>query len=536
MSHTLEACAPSAFLKTEGMIPTDHSETVKNRVRASPFLVGVATSGYQCEGGYNGPGQPQNNWAAHERAGKVARTGLVTDFWNRYREDFDLCRGIGLNSFRLSIEWSRVQPDGAAFDCGAMDAYADRIAACRLAGMEPIVTLQHFTHPAWLGVDAWLQDSTPGLFERFVLETLRRVNEQLGDRHGQPPVAWYVTLNEPNMLVLNTYLNRHFPGGPKAGISVGIRAYNRLLAAHVRAYNAIHDLYESKNWPRPQVTMNTFCSDVYWSEHLLLDLLCLRENGIPGKAAPEYFAGRADAMRRSLASANLALRSDLLAIVGRTLHGMANFFVSRAVTSEVFSYFLDSAARSKRSQTLDFLGLDYYDPFLSHIFRPPGFSDLEFPSGSLHGHLMNGLSSKWWDWHILPGGLHAFCDYYSRAFPGRGILIAENGMAQRCKVDNKISGVRRDRVTRSEFLDAHLREVRRMLDDNLPILGYLHWSLTDNYEWGSFTPRFGLFRVDYAHDLRRVAEDHLGDNPSKTYARLIQELRLRSLFLPAQPE
>lgn len=499
---------------------------------AGRFMAGVATSGYQCEGGFNGPGQPKNNWAAHEMAGRVARTGEATDFWNRYREDFELCRGMGLNAFRLSIEWARVQPGGSVetgpppeFDRDAIDAYADRVAACRLAGLEPVVTLHHFTHPAWLGVDAWLQDSTPALFEKFAVETLRRLNDRLCDHSGQPPVLWYVTINEPNMLVLNTYLNRHFPGGPASGIPVGIRAYNRLLAAHVRAYNAIHDLYESRGWPAPQVTMNTFCSDVYWSEHLLLDLLCLREQAIPSTGLREYFFSRCEAMRVSLQNAGLQLRSDPLAWVGRAIHSLANFVAGRAASvPDVFDFFLAEASRSKRPCVLDFLGLDYYDPFLSHIFRPPSFSDLEFPSGSLHGYLMNGLSSKWWDWHVLPGGLHAFCSHYARAFPGKGILIAENGMALRCKTDNKVCGHRRDRVTRSEFLTAHFGEVRRMLEDNLPILGYLHWSLTDNYEWGSFTPRFGLFRVDYTHDLRRIAEDHLGDNPSRTYARLIRNL------------
>jgi len=515
------------------MIPQEKSESKIHQPPAVPFLAGVATSGYQSEGGYNGPGQPQNNWAAHERTGRVARTGLAVDFWNRYEEDFHLCRGIGLNAFRLSIEWSRVQPSGPRggisapeFDCDAIDAYADRIAACRLAGMEPVVTLQHFTHPDWLGVDAWLDDSTPELFKRFVKETTLRLNDRLCDKHAQKPVSWYVTLNEPNMLVLNTYLNRHFPGGPDAGIPVGIAAYNRLLAAHARAYNAIHDIYESLFWPAPKVTMNTFCSDVYWSEHMLLDLLCLRETEIARNAISAYFAARANSMRLALEKSNLPLREDVLAVAGRGIHWIANFFAKRAATPEAFAYFLDTAERSKRKSSLDFLGLDYYDPFLSHIFRPPSFSDLEFPSGSLHGHLMDGLSSKWWDWHILPGGLHAFCEHYSRAFPGKGILIAENGMALRCKADNKICGVRSDRVSRSDFLTAHLKEVRRMLDAGLPILGYLHWSLTDNYEWGSFTPRFGLFRVDYANGLQRLATDHLGDNPSQTYARLIKELRL----------
>ena len=512
------------------MITLGHSEIEKKRAYAPVFLAGVATSGYQCEGGFNGDGQPKNNWAAHERSGRVARTGAATDFWNRYREDFELCRGMGLNAFRLSVEWARVQPGDSpaagpapSFDLAAIDAYADRIAACRLAGLEPVVTLHHFTHPAWLGVDAWLQDSTPELFEIFVARTLDRLNGQLCGRLGQEPVSWYVTLNEPNMLVLNTYVNRHFPGGRGWGIPTGVRAYNRLLVAHVRAYNAIHDIYESRGWPKPRVTMNTFCSDVYWSEHLLLDLLCLRENRIPLTSLPEYFASRSDAMGASLRSAELLLRGDPITWAGRAIHGITNFFAGRAATASGFEFFLSAAARSKRERALDYLGLDYYDPFLSHMFRPPSFSDLEFPSGSLHGHLMNGLSSKWWDWHILAGGLHAFCSHYSRAFPGKGILIAENGMALRCKSDNRLCGARRDRVTRSEFLTAHFGEVRRMLDEGLPVLGYLHWSLTDNYEWGSFTPRFGLFRIDYANGLRRVAMDHLGDNPSETYARLIRD-------------
>jgi len=503
------------------------------RLENPGFLVGVATSGYQCEGGFNGPGDPQNNWASHETAGRAARTGDATAFWTRYREDFELCRGIGLNAFRLSIEWARVQPTRSAvsgrapdFDFAAMDAYADRIAACREAGLEPVVTLHHFTHPAWLGVDAWLDDGTPERFEAFVVATVGRVNRRLTAHHGQPPVGWYVTLNEPNMLVFNTYVSRYFPGGPAGGIAVSARAYNRLLAAHVRAYNAIHDLYESERWPAPRVALNTFCSDVYWSENLLLDLLSLRANGVAPHRAPDYFLAREAGLRRALEGCRAGCRNDFIAGIGRGVHRLTDFFAKRAATADGFAFFLNEAARSKRERVLDFLGLDYYDPFLAHIFRSPDFSDLEFPGGSLHARLMAGLSSKSWDWHILPEGLHAFCGHYAAAFPGLGILIAENGMALRCKADNKFCGSRRDSVLRSDFLGTHLREVRRLLDDGIPLLGYLHWSLTDNYEWGSFTPRFGLYRVDYANGLVRRAEDHLGDNPSKTYARLIRELRL----------
>lgn len=501
--------------------------------RVPGFLLGVATSGYQCEGGYNGPGQPKNNWANHERTGRVAKTGAATDFWNRYPEDFELCRNMGLNAFRLSIEWARVQPSDSLettnapdFDLAAIDAYAGRIAACRLAGMEPIVTLHHFTHPAWLGTDAWLKDSTPELFEKFVSTTLGRLNEQLCERFGQQPVRWYVTINEPNMLVLNTYFNRHFPGGIDGGIQTGLHAYNRLLAAHVRAYNAIHDLYEARGWMPPRVAMNTFCSDVYWTEQMLPDLLCLRENRIPRSSLREYFADRAGTLADALGSAHLPVRTDPLTWGGQLIQGAANFFVRRAATAEAFDFFLREAERSKRDVLLDYLGLDYYDPFLIHILRAPSFSDLEFPRRSLHGYLMDGLSSKWWDWHVLPEGLHMFCSYYARSFPGKEILIAENGMALRLTADNRPGPRRRDRITRSEFLTAHFSQIRRMLEDGLPLLGYLHWSLTDNYEWGSFTPRFGLFQIDYASGLRRKAVDHLGDNPSQTFSQLIRSLRI----------
>lgn len=502
----------------------------------TPFLIGVATSGYQSEGGYNGPGQPQNNWAACEAAGRVAKTGRAVDFWNRYRGDFSLARGLGLNAFRLSIEWSRVQPSTSqtatrapGFDTAAVDAYADRIADCRAQGLEPVVTLHHFTHPAWLGVDAWLDDATPAAFGRFVDFTVRRLNDRLCDTHGQPPVRWYVTINEPNMLVLNTYLHRHFPGGGGAGIPLGLRAYNRLLAAHLRAYNSVHDIYAERGWDAPLVSMNTFCSDVYWSDCMLLDALCLVQNGVAPAEAGGYFEARSLELSRFFTASALARRTDLAAMAGAGLHRLANFFASRAAKPDGFQFFFGELARSERPRALDYLGVDYYDPFLSHALRAPDFSDLEFKAASIAAHLFDVLSSKWWDWHFLPEGLSAFCGYYAQAFPGLGILIAENGMAQRCSFDNASLGPRRDRLTRSEYIGAHLGEVRRMLAGGVPLLGYLHWSLTDNYEWGSFTPRFGLFRVDFTRDLPRLETDHLGDNPSQTYARLVREGGLAGL-------
>ena len=498
--------------------------------KTESFLWGVASSGYQCEGGYNGPGQPQNNWTQAEASGAVMKTGRATDFWNRYAEDFENCRQMGLRAFRLSIEWARVQPTTSqsphnpppVHDHGH-EHYADIIASCISHNLQPILTLHHFTHPAWLGLDAWLDDQTPKLFTEFAKYAIHAVNTKLIKNHKLSPIRWVVTINEPNMLVLNTYMNHHFPCGPRTGMRVGVEAYNRLLAAHVRAYNAIHDLYEQQDWGKPMVGMNTFCSDAYWSENMLLDLLFLRERGIPRKNLNAHFREGARSLRQAMREACLPLMTDPFVWVGRGFHRLIDWVAPRHATDATFAYFLNELEVSRRVRVQDFLGLDYYDPFIGHLFRSPSFADLEFSSKGLTGHLMAGLSRKWWDWHALPEGLHFFCKYYSQRFPGVGVLIAENGMAMRCKPDGSLCEPRRDRLTRSAFLEAHTAQVRRLREEGVPMLGYLHWSITDNYEWGSFTPRFGLFSIDYTAGARRNAVDHHGDNPSETYRTIVAE-------------
>lgn len=497
----------------------------------SEFLWGVSSSGYQSEGGFNGPGEPRNNWGDAEDEGRVERTGRAADFWNRYEEDFANARSMGLNAFRLSIEWPRVQPSSRLeahepppFDLEALDGYADRIAACRRHGLEPVVTLQHFTHPAWLGVDAWLLDATAPLFETFVATSVQHINRRLVAVHGLAPVQFYVTLNEPNMLVVNTYFNRHFPGGGRAGFAAGVAAYSRVLAAHVRAYNAIHDVYEAEGWTTPMVTMNTFCSDAYWSEKILLDLLLVRERGITAEGLKDYLRDGSRRLSKALLSVNLPFRKDPYVWLGRVFHYVIDVFAPKHAIGETFKYFLDTLAASKRACVLDYLGLDYYDPFTGHLFRPPSFADLEFKSKTVHGRLVDSLASKWWDWHVLPEGLHFFCEYYWKEFQ-RPILIAENGMSLRRKVDNSPGHPRRDKLTRSEFLIAHLKQVKRLREDGVPMLGYMHWSITDNYEWGSYTPRFGLYTIDYTRNSERLPVDYLGDRPSETYRRLVAEAR-----------
>ncbi|HEY0793794.1 MAG TPA: family 1 glycosylhydrolase [Chthoniobacterales bacterium] len=507
----------------------------------SDFFWGVATSAYQSEGGYNGPGQPQTNWAEAERRGDVAAVGSAADFWNRFSEDFARCRELGLNAFRLGIEWSRVQPThidrvGAPppFDVQALDRYVEILADCRRHGLEPIVTLHHFVHPAWLGLDPWLDLVTGELFAKYVEVTVLHVNRGLMDRHGLAPIRYYITINEPNMLVLNTYLGHQFPGRNRrtSGLQTLGEAYRNILSAHVRAYQLIHRIAGEQGWPEPMVTFNNYCSDLYWSDKVLLDLLSVRERGVKAKDLREYIHYKVNEFEQAFLNAAIPLKRDLPFFFGALAKRVSNWLGYKGFWPEGFTSLVDQIYAADRASQFDYIGLDYYDPFAAHIFRLPVWWDHEFKDKSMRSWVMNSFTSKWWDWRVLPDGLRFFCECYSRDYGNRKVLIAENGMALRRRIDNR-NTQRRDRMTRSQFLQLHVAEVTRMVKAEIPVIGYLHWSLFDNYEWGSFTPRFGLYSIDYGRDNDRLVEDHLHDRPALTYARLVQEARRQSLAAPA---
>ncbi|NJR66182.1 MAG: glycoside hydrolase family 1 protein [Leptolyngbyaceae cyanobacterium CRU_2_3] len=392
------------------------------------FLWGVATSGYQSEGGFNQPGQPQNNWSLSEQHGTVMPTGTASDFWTRYAEDFRTCQTMGLNAFRLGLEWARIQPTTyphaatpPEFDDAALIAYGDRLAACLQHGLEPIVTLHHFTHPAWLGLDAWLSEDTVDQFVHYVRVTVMHINRRLTEHYQLPPIHWFITINELNMLVSSTYLSGQFPAGSARGIGVMLRAYNHLLTAHVRAYNCIHDIYLAEGWATPQVSLNTYCSDLYWSDKVIWDLLNLPEGKIKPANVREHIHTQAQQLEDMLLQAALSFRRNLPYQAGRLTHFITNALGYRSFDIHQFDTYLQTLNTSPRSSVFDYVAIDYYDPFIAHVFRLPSFSDFEFKSKTLRSWLMGGITSKWWDWRSLPEGLHFFCKYYSEDLGNRPI-------------------------------------------------------------------------------------------------------------------
>lgn len=198
------------------------------------FRWGVATAAHQNEGHNR-----NNQWAAWEQQpGRIhanQRSGQATDWWNLdvAAADFDRAAELGLNSLRLSVEWSRVEPEPGLFDQTALNKYAAMVRLLRARGLEPLVTLHHFTDPLWLAeIGGWENPRVGDFFSRFV----GRVVEALGDQ-----VTFWCTINEPIVYAASGYFEGAFPPGVKS-LRRTINVLRNMLLAHGRAYRTIHRL------------------------------------------------------------------------------------------------------------------------------------------------------------------------------------------------------------------------------------------------------------------------------------------------------
>jgi beta-glucosidase len=191
---------------------------------APAFWWGVATSAHQVDGGTH-----QNDWARWARAGRVPEAGRACDHWNRFAEDLDRFAALGLNAYRFSLEWSRLEPRPGVDDPEAWDHYRAVVEGCRRRGIEPLVTLSHFTLPAWLAdAGGWLAPDAVGRFVRFTGEAARRLG----------PVRLWCTVNEPSVLAVMGYLRGVWPPGERS-LRRTWQVLARLVRAHRAAYRTI---------------------------------------------------------------------------------------------------------------------------------------------------------------------------------------------------------------------------------------------------------------------------------------------------------
>ena len=191
------------------------------------FLWGSATAAHQVEGDNRA-----NDWWAAEMAGRLPhRSGDACDQLHRYPEDFKLLGELGHNAHRFSLEWSRIEPSPGRFDRPAIEHYRRVIETARAVGIEPLVTLHHFTNPRWLADrGGWTRPEVVGLFARFASRMAREYRDL---------VRYWVTINEPNVYVWQGWMLGVWPPN-RPGSPLALLVLRNMALAHGRAYHAIH--------------------------------------------------------------------------------------------------------------------------------------------------------------------------------------------------------------------------------------------------------------------------------------------------------
>jgi beta-glucosidase len=219
------------------------------------FLWGVSTAAHQFEGG-----EVANQWCEWEREGRIRSgdaRGLACDWWRHAEGDLDLCRELGLNAIRISVEWARLEPEPGRWDRAAVERYREILGAIRQRGMRPFITLHHFTNPLWFeSREAFLLQESPELFATFAEFAVQSFGEFCSD---------WVTFNEPNVYAVFGYLFGEFPPARRNAVMECARVLSNMHRAHAMAYERIHRLHKTArvglcvNWAdfRPATSLPT---------------------------------------------------------------------------------------------------------------------------------------------------------------------------------------------------------------------------------------------------------------------------------------
>ncbi|KAG8457230.1 hypothetical protein KFE25_009809 [Diacronema lutheri] len=409
------------------------------------FTWGAATAAYQVEGGLNNTQWYRFEQEFTRKDGSRAiadgwECGLAADSWNRFDEDLSCMLALGIKTYRFSVEWSRIEPRRGSFNASAMARYVDWTRQLRGAGIEPLVTLHHFTEPLWRTDLGGLENaSMADDFERYA----RYVGVALG-----PTVDFWVSVNEIMVVALVGWLNSEFPPGRSGDLAGTMRAIHTLVEMHRAAYRALHDVdtvAAAGGQGRP-------C------------LVSVAQNVVLWSPANTWFPTEA------------------------FVAGFYEGFYNRWVLEQLLrARAVRGGPLGARGSGLDYLGLNHY------------FSQVVSLGGAYMHYDRTHFAISDMDWPLDPGSLYQVVMQYHRWSPDLPILITEHGCA-----DGQVPDARRVDFTRKSLMGLHAAVTAA----DVPVIGYIHWALIDNFEWAAgFTPRFGLFRVNWLGDLARSWTD-----------------------------
>ncbi|NEC96253.1 beta-glucosidase [Streptomyces albidoflavus] len=434
------------------------------------FTWGVATAAYQIEGAVAEDGRAPSIWDTFSHTpGKVAGgdTGDVAcDHYHRWPEDLALMKRLGVDSYRLSIAWPRVHPqgDGPVNEAGL--AFYDRLVDALLeAGITPNVTLYHWDLPQALqDRGGWPARETAEHFAAYA----STVAERLGDR-----VSRWATLNEP---LCSAWIG-HLEGTMAPGlrdIDAAVKASYHLLLGHGLAAQAVRAAS-----PHAKIGIVNNLSTVYAATDSEADQAAARRmDGHTNRWWLDPVHGR-------------GFPADMREVYGVDLPERPGD--------------LDTIA-----QRLDWIGLNYYFPAVVA-------DDPDAPHPHIRTVRREGVPRTGMDWEIEAGGLEELLLRLTREYGAQSIHVTENGSAFPDTVapDGSVHD-----PERTAYLQDHLAACARAARAGAPVDGYYAWSLLDNFEWAyGYDKRFGLVHVDYPTQRRTMKTS------GHTYARLIEGFR-----------
>ena len=430
------------------------------------FVWGAATASYQIEGAVREDGRGPSIWDTFSRTpGRVhaGHTGDVAcDHYHRYVDDVALMADLGLASYRFSIAWPRIQPDGTGpVNVKGLDFY-DRLTDELLGkGIDPVATLYHWDLPQTLeDLGGWTNRLTADAFAEYA----QIMYAKLGDRVG----TW-TTLNEPWCSAYLGYASgRHAPGRQEPGAAFA--AVHHLLLGHGLAARALR----SAGARTLSITLNP---------------------SVTSPVDPESAADR-EAVRIIDGLSNRIFLDPLLKgqYPADMLAHMARF--------TDLSYLQDGDLATINAP-IDVLGINFYQP--SYVSARPGTPAAPDQPGS-EGIAFRAPDGPVTDmnWLIEPSGLTRLLKRIHDDYAGIPMLITENGAAypDGPAADGDVHDTRR-----IEYLDGHLRACHDALAAGVDLRGYFVWSLMDNFEWAEgYAKRFGIVHVDYTTQQRTLKD------------------------------
>lgn len=426
------------------------------------FLWGAASAAHQIEGAYLEDGKGMGIWDTFEQeTGYIIRNengNVACDHYHRYREDVAIMKELGLKSYRFSVSWPRVMPEGyGTVNEKGLQFYIDLVNELTEAGIEPMVTLFHWNLPtAIYELGGWENPQVVDWFEQYT----DVVTTALGKK-----VKYWMTFNEPQLFIGAGLNAGVFAPFEKKSTEALMRISKNVYLAHGKAVRIIRKNCQNSivgMAPTGEIVIPRDMNAESIERARKLSFSMKKENftsSITWWSDPVFFG---------------KIPEDAQAIFGECLP---------VLTEEEWEIV---------TEPLDFYGFNIYQ----------GLEDLD--STEEYGpYAYPGSPKTSMDWNVTPEVLYWSCRFLYERY-GKPIMITENGMSSFdwVSLDGKVHD-----PNRIDFLHRYLRSIKDAVSEGIPVLGYQYWSIMDNFEWiNGYDKRFGLVYVDYRTQKRTIKD------------------------------